>query len=240
MKIKDLIKRLNGEWIQFRRVLLRRTYVSSKTERDVVDSFHKLYYDSELFGETGAISWLGVKTVKCPMDLWVYQEMIFEMKPDVIIETGTNYGGSAYYLASICDMVNNGKIITIDVRERENRPEHGRIKYLSGSSVSSEIVGELKSLITDTDKVMVILDSDHSKEHVLKEMEIYSDIVTGGSYMIVEDTNMNGHPVLTGWGPGPMEAVVDFFKVNNSFIVDKSREKFYLTYNPKGYLKKVG
>ena len=158
MKIKDLIKRLNGEWIQFRRVLLRRTYVSSKTERDVVDSFHKLYYDSELFGETGAISWLGVKTVKCPMDLWVYQEMIFEMKPDVIIETGTNYGGSAYYLASICDMVNNGKIITIDVRERENRPEHGRIKYLSGSSVSSEIVGELKSLITDTDKVMVILE----------------------------------------------------------------------------------
>ena len=86
---------------------------------------------------------------------------------------------------------------------------------------------------------MVILDSDHGKDHVLNELRTYSPFVTKGSYLIVEDTNINGHPVLHDFGPGPMEAVEDFLKENQNFTVDKSKEKFYLTFNPKGYLRKI-
>ncbi len=86
---------------------------------------------------------------------------------------------------------------------------------------------------------MAILDSDHHKEHVLRELEIYSKFVTRESYIIVEDTNINGHPVRSKFGPGPMEAVKEFLKMNDDFIIDRSREKFYLTFNPDGYLKKM-
>ena len=86
--------------------------------------------------------------------------------------------------------------------------------------------------------VLVILDSDHNMPHVLKEMEIYSEFVTKGSYMIVEDSNVNGHPIMPNWGPGPFEAIQRFLEENNSFEVDKNREKFYMSFNPNGYLKK--
>jgi len=177
-------------------------------------------------------------TRKCPLDLWIYQEIIFEVKPDVMIECGTANGGSALFLASMCDLVNNGKVITIDIEDKEGRPTHKRIKYLLGSSTSIEVVEQVRKLISDKDKVMVILDSDHSKGHVLSELKIYSKFVTKGSYIIVEDTNINGHPVFSDFGPGPMEAVEEFLKENKDFSVDRSREKFYLTFNPKGFLQK--
>ncbi len=88
--------------------------------------------------------------------------------------------------------------------------------------------------------MLVILDSDHSKRHVLDELRTYSQFVGEGSYIIVEDTNVNGHPVLPEFGPGPMEAIQDFLKENKDFAVDGSKEKFYMTFNPKGYLRRVG
>jgi len=90
------------------------------------------------------------------------------------------------------------------------------------------------------EKAIVILDSDHGKEHVLDELRIYSRFVSRDSYLIVEDTNLNGHPVNPDFGPGPMEAVQDFLKNNDQFIIDKSREKFYLTFSPGGFLRRVG
>ena len=88
-------------------------------------------------------------------------------------------------------------------------------------------------------KVMVVLDSDHPKNHVLQEMKIYGKFVSKGCYMIVEDTNVNGHPVLSDFGDGPMEAVTEFLENNEDFVIDKDREKFLLTFNPNGYLKKI-
>jgi cephalosporin hydroxylase len=177
--------------------------------------------------------------LKCPLDLWIYQEIIFEQKPDMIIECGTANGGSALFLASICDLVNNGKIITIDIENKQNKPRHKRIKYLVGSSTAENIVDQIRKLISDKNKVMVILDSDHHKEHVLNELTIYSKFVTKGSYIIVEDTNINGHPVFPDFGPGPMEAIEEFLKENKIFVIDYNNEKFYLTYNPRGYLLRM-
>jgi cephalosporin hydroxylase len=176
--------------------------------------------------------------MKCPLDLFVYQEIIYEVKPDIIIESGTARGGGALFLASICDLINKGRVITIDIEEKEGRPYHKRIKYLVGSSTSKEIVEQVRELISDKDKVMVILDSDHHKEHVLNEMEIYSEFVTKGSYLIIEDTHINGHPVYPGFGPGPMEAVNQFLADHNNFQADEAREKFYFSFNPHGYIVK--
>ncbi|MBW2060385.1 MAG: class I SAM-dependent methyltransferase [Deltaproteobacteria bacterium] len=206
----------------------------------IIDQFHRLYYDAGKLRKTWVDTfWLGVPILKCPLDLWIYQEIIFEKRPDVIIESGTASGGSALFLASMCDLVNNGKVITIDIEDRKDRPQHERIVYLLGSSISKEIVSQVKGLISDKDKVMVILDSDHHKEHVLNEIRIYHKLLTKGNYLIVEDTNINNHPVYPEFGPGPMEAVEEFLKENREFVADKNREKFYLTFNPKGYLIKI-
>jgi cephalosporin hydroxylase len=211
-----------------------------KYRRYVIDEFHKLYYDSHLAGGTWRNTfWLGVPTLKNPLDLWIYQELIYELRPDIVIETGTANGGSALFIASICDLVNNGRIITVDIQDSEGRPQHNRIKYLIGSSVSTEIVEQIRNSISPEDKVMIVLDSDHSKKHVLSELRIYSNLVSKEGYIIVEDTNLNGHPVALENGPGPMEAVEEFLMENNSFVVDSHREKFYLTFNPKGYLRKI-
>lgn len=211
--------------------------MADKSQNSIVDNFHRLYYqtDERTWKNT---FWLGVSCQKCPLDLWVYQEIVFDLRPDVIIESGTGTGGSALFLASCCELIKNGRVITIDIEDQRVRPKHQRITYLSGSSTSEQIVKHLEQLINHTDKVIVILDSEHTKEHVLQELRIYSKLVTVDSFLIVEDSNVNGHPVMADFGPGPMEAITEFLKENENFIVDHTREKYYLTFNPCGYLKR--
>jgi cephalosporin hydroxylase len=212
---------------------------SSKAEQRIVSEFHKLYYYGKEKTWKNNTFWLNVPVAKCPLDLWIYQEIINETKPDLILETGTAYGGSALFLASICDLVNHGRIVTIDVEAQAGRPEHQRIKYLSGSSTSEGVVTELKRMINPEDRVMVILDSDHRAEHVRNELEIYSRMVSVACYLIVEDTNINGNPVTPLHGDGPMEAVADFMVQHQDFEIDRQREKFFMTFNPKGYLRRL-
>lgn len=181
---------------------------------------------------------VGTPVQKLPLDLWVYQEIIHEIKPDIIIETGTADGGSALFLSSICDMVGKGRVVTVDIVSKP-RPKHNRLTYISGSSTSDKIFATVNSHIQPNDKVMVILDSDHSKNHVTKEIALYSKLVSVGSYLIVEDSNINGHPVLPSFGPGPMEALEEFLKESKSFIWDTTKEKFFITQNPKGYLRRI-
>ena len=198
----------------------------------VVDDFSRYYYSHPRHP-----SWMGKRVLKCVLDLWVYQEIIWEMKPDIIIESGTFYGGGTLYLAMICDMVGHGEVISIDISNKKKVPQHSRITYLIGSSISDEIVMEISKRISGK-SVMVILDSEHTKSHVLKELEIYSKLVTEQNYLIVEDTNLNGHPISPEYGEGPMEAVMEFMEKNNDFTVDLDREKFHMTFNPNGYLRK--
>ena len=212
-----------------------------ETKAKTIDDFHKLYYDSSVQGGTWRSNkFLGISTQKCPFDMAVYQEILFDLKPDVIVETGTAYGGGAYYLASICDLINHGEVITIDIVNVAKSPKHKRITYLYGSSTLDKIAEEVKKRIKDKKTVLVILDSNHAKTHVLKELQIYNQFVTKDSYIIVEDTNVNGHPVSPEHGPGPMEAVMEFLRSNNNFKIDKKREKHYITFNPNGYLRRIG
>lgn len=201
----------------------------------VTDEFHRLYYDTAVWKDT---YWLGVRTQKCPLDLWVYQELLVEQKPDLIIETGTAHGGSALYLASVCDLLGRGEIVTVDIFPIEDRPAHDRITYLTGSSTAPEVVAEVERIVAGRENVLVILDSDHARDHVLDELRIYNRFVPPGGYLIVEDTNVNAHPVFPEHGPGPMEALETFLGETDEFEVDPTREKFFLTFNPRGFLRK--
>jgi cephalosporin hydroxylase len=213
-----------------------RAQTESRT-RTTVAAFHRLYYD-DLDQTWAQTHWLGVATLKCPLDLWMYQELLTAIRPDLVIETGTAAGGSALFLASCMDMLGNGRVVTIDIEDKSDRPHHDRIAYLHGSSVDPEIVDRVRSLSADTRSVMVVLDSNHRCEHVLAELRAYSPLVTPGSYLVVEDTNVNGHPILPTFGPGPHEAVETFLAEGAPFVRDRACERFLMTFNPGGYLRR--
>jgi cephalosporin hydroxylase len=212
--------------------------VPSAAQRNMIDAFHRYYYENsrDTWGNT---KWLGTITLKNPADMWIYQEMLYESKPDVLIECGTFGGGSALFFASMMDLLNKGRVLTIDIQDQPTKPRHKRIEYFLGSSTSPEIIRQIKSRIKPGEKVMLVLDSDHKRDHVLAELRAYAPLVPVGGYAVVEDTNVNGHPVFPAHGPGPMEAVDAYLKENSAFSIDRSREKFLLTFNPRGYLQRT-
>jgi cephalosporin hydroxylase len=199
--------------------------------------FHRAYYDAREVWQDS--SWLGVTALKTPQDLWVYQEILVETRPDVIVETGTFRGGSALYLATVCDALDHGRIISVDLKLRDGLPSHPRIEYLGGSSIDAEVLREVRSRIGDRERVMVLLDSDHTREHVLGELRAYGPLVSEGCYLVVEDTNINGHPVFPYWGPGPMEALDAYLADGAPFAIESGREKFLLSFNPHGFLRRT-
>ena len=199
--------------------------------------FHRLFHTrgDSTYQNT---RWLGVRVQKCPFDLWAMQEILHETRPDVLIEMGTFKGGSALYFASLFDLMNHGRVITVDIEDQPEKPRHPRITYLLGSSTSDQIVRSVRSLIRPGETAMLVLDSDHHRDHVLRELNLYHDLVSAGMYLIVEDTHFNGHPILPKFGPGPMEAVQEFLKTHGEFVPDRSREKFLMSFNYSGYLKR--
>ncbi len=236
-----------------REAIFHRRMYGLQSEREIVDAFHQLYYDSYLASGTWTrTTWMGIPVSKCVLDMWIYQEVLVEVRPDVVIECGTASGGSALFLAQLCDLIEHGHIVTIDIDPVEGwrqpyspytytpRPQHKRIEYVVGSTIDPGVVERMQRKVAGAGAVLVILDSNHHKDHVLQELRIYGELVTPGSYIIVEDTNMNGHPVLPDYGPGPMEAVTEFLKERRDYRVDREREKFYMTQNPCGYLRRVG
>lgn len=204
---------------------------------ETVRRFHELYYNSGSPWRQNR--WLGVRALKSPFDLWIYQEILFEQRPDVVVECGTARGGSAYFLASMLDLIGAGRVITVDIEPRDDRPPHPRITYLTGSSTDPEIVATVRDSIGPDEKTMVILDSDHSRDHVLAELRAYGPLVTKGYHLIVEDTNVNGNPILPEHGPGPKEAIEAFLAEDGEhWRVAKQWERMLLTFNPGGFLKR--
>lgn len=213
-----------------------------QSREEVVAEFTKLYYASSVHYRT---KWLGVQTLQNPCDMWIMQEIISEIKPDFIVETGTFKGGGTLFLATVLRLVNErGKILTVDIKPQIEQASrfaifNDAVEVFIGSSVSEDIVKAIADKVKGN-RVMVTLDSDHAKSHVLKELEIYSQFVSVGSYIIVQDTAHNGHPLPTDYeGGGPMEAVRDFLKKHRNFAPDGTREKFLLTFFPQGYLKRL-
>jgi cephalosporin hydroxylase len=218
-------------------------YLSLGQQR-VVDAFHDLYYSLLNEGrgvETIRLSWLGTELLKCPMDLWLYQEIIAASRPDVIVETGTYRGGSAHYLATLCGHVGHGQVVSIDLNPWSDmpRPQHERLSYITGSSTDASVLAAVRTHVGRSTNVLVILDSDHTLGHVLAELRLYQQFISVGGLMVVEDTNVNGHPTWPEHGPGPWEAVDTFLKENPDFVADRGLERFLLTMNPRGYLRRI-
>lgn len=195
--------------------------------------------------------WLGLPIIQFPQDIVAIQEIIWNTKPDIIIETGIARGGSLILSASILHMLNgNGKVVGIDVDIRphnrmavENHPLAFRINMLEGSSIDESILNQVKAQINANDKVMVILDSNHTHEHVFKELELYAPLVTKGNYLVVMDTVVedmpNNYYPNRPWGHGnnPKTAVHAFLENNDEFEIDTQiQNKLSITTAPDGYL----
>ena len=208
----------------------------------IVDRFAQMVYDGE--GTWMDRTWLGVPCYQNPNDAWIHQELITQLKPDFIIEAGTAQGGSALLWAMILKEVNpSGKIITLDVADPSaaavNHPLWTQyVEFTKGSSTDPATVSRIRERVAGK-QVLVILDSDHSQQHVAAELKAYADVVPVGGYLIVQDTSVNGHPVAPDHGPGPMEAVDAFLASDDRFQADRTREAMLFTLHPKGYLKRV-
>ena len=201
----------------------------------VVREFQRLFYERGLHAET---RYHGIEAHKCPLDLWMFQEILYDVRPQLVIVLGTYLGGTTLFLAHQLDALGGGQVISVDCRELP-RPSHARIRYVLGQTNAPDVVAIVTDLARSTSgPVLVIHDADHRYDQVMLDLAAYASLVTPGSYLIVEDTNVNGHPVLADWGPGPWEAVDRFLAEHPGFERDGSREKFLMTYNPGGYLRR--
>ncbi len=213
--------------------------LSQPAQREIVARY------ANLFAAKGSTfwpnSWLGIPTLQNPNDVWVTQEILSELKPDFVIETGTYRGGSALIWAMVLEQVNpKGRVITIDITDRTRKARslpiwQQRIEFVRGSSTAPQIVSSIAER-TRGKRVVVLLDSDHSREHVLAELDAYAPMVPVGSYLIVQDT---GGVMIGDNNAGPRQAVEAFLASRNDFVPDRRRERMLFTMHPNGYLKRV-
>lgn len=199
-------------------------------------------------------TWMGRPIIQLPQDVFAMQEIIWRVKPDLIIETGIAHGGSLIFSSSMLELIGGeGQVLGIDVDIRqhnrveiEKHPMFKRITMIEGSSIDKEIVKQVYNFAQDKRRVLVVLDSNHTHDHVLKELELYSPLVTKDSYLVVFDTAVEDMPEDffpdRPWGKGdnPKTAVWEFLKTNKRFEIDKNMEaKLLITVAPDGYLKCV-
>lgn len=198
-------------------------------------------------------SWMGRPIIQYPQDMIAMQEIIWELKPDLIIETGIAHGGSLIYYASLLELIGKGEVLGVDIdirehnrKEIEKHPMFKRIKMIEGSSVEEETVKKVATHASGKKIILVSLDSNHTHEHVIRELELYSPFVTPGSYLVVFDTIVEDLPedYLPGraWsvGDNPKTAVYEFLKRNDDFVIDKAIDnKLLVSVAPDGYLKKI-
>ena len=200
-------------------------------------------------------SWMGRPIIQYPQDMIAMQEIIWNLQPDLIIETGIAHGGSLIYYASILELIGKGEVlgIDIDIREHnkvaiESHPMFKRIKMIQGSSIDEAIVAQVKEHAEGKKTILVVLDSNHTHDHVLAELEMYAPFVSLNSYIVVYDTIVEKLPknYLPGlerpWGVGdnPHTAATTFLATNKNFVIDKAIDnKLLISVAPDGYLKRI-
>lgn len=214
-------------------------------------------------------SWLGRPAIQFPTDAWAMQELIWQIKPDLIIETGIAHGGSLILSASMlalldmCEVIESGRSfdpkisrrkvlgLDIDIRSHnraaiEAHPMASRIQMIQGSSIASEVIEQVHQVAAGYQRILVCLDSNHTHDHVLAELEAYAPLTSRGSYCIVFDTVVEDMPAEMfpdrPWGPGnnPKTAVWEYLKAHPEFEIDKSiQHKLLITVAPDGFLKRI-
>lgn len=198
-------------------------------------------------------SWMGRPIIQYPQDVLAMQEIIWQVQPDLIIETGIAHGGSLVMYASLLSLMGHGEVLGIDVDIRahnreaiESHPMAGRIRMIEGSSIAPDVVSEVKASAQGKGRVMVVLDSNHTHAHVRRELELYAPLVTKGSYLVVFDTVIEDMPAdyftdrPWGHGDNPKTAVHEFLNGTDRFVIDRAiQDKLLLTAAPDGYLKCV-
>jgi cephalosporin hydroxylase len=198
-------------------------------------------------------SWMGRPIIQYPQDMIAMQEIIWNLKPDLIIETGIAHGGSLIYYASLMELIGKGQVLGVDIdirdhnrKEIEKHPMYKRIKMIQGSSVSTDVIEQVTTYAENKQTILVCLDSNHTHEHVLQELNLYSLFVTLGSYIVAFDTIVEDLPedYLPGraWtiGDNPKTAVHEFLKTNSNFEIDTAIDnKLLISVAPQGYLKRV-
>lgn len=244
--MKDPIKEFNKEKIASIKKMIK--------DKVILDSVYNFLVASVKHKYSYNFSWLGRPIIQYPQDIVLIQELIWQIKPDLIIETGIAHGGSLTLSASILELIGNrGLVVGVDIdirkhnrREIEKHPLYKRIKMFEGSSTDEQILMKIKKIAEKRKRVMVFLDSMHSHDHVLNELRLYSPWVTKGSYLVVFDTLIEDLPAdfypNRPWGKGnnPETAVNTFLKENKNFIRDKDiTEKLLITVAKNGFLKKI-
>jgi len=203
--------------------------------------YFRWFYDAGVWKH---MHYRGVRILKFPSDLWNYQEIFAERRVDWVIETGTRHGGSALYFADLLQLNGaRGRVISVDVDAAANQVRlHPRIDFLIGDSGSPQIAAQVREQLPATrGALFMILDADHRKAHVLRELAAWLPVLRRGDYLVVEDSCINGHPLRPDFGPGPYEAIEEFCAAHpTAFERDASREqKFGFTFAPRGYLIKT-
>jgi cephalosporin hydroxylase len=195
-------------------------------------------------------SWMGRPIIQFPQDMIAMQEIIWAQRPDYIIETGIAHGGSIIYYASLFELIGHGEVIGVDIRQHnreaiEAHPMSKRISMIQGSSIDAALVAGIREKVAGK-KVLVVLDSNHTHEHVLEELRLYAPLVSEGSYCVVMDTVVEDMPEDAfpdrPWGKGnnPKTAVWAYLKENHDFEIDASiHSKLLITVAPDGYLRRV-
>ncbi len=234
---------------------------ANRNNKELNDIAHKFMLASTQPRYSYNFSWLGRPIIQYPQDIIAIQEIIWAVKPDLVIETGIAHGGSLIFTASMLELLgacegdaDKGKRmvlgVDIDIREQnkiaiESHPMSSRIQMIQGSSVDPEVINKVRQVANKFNNVLVCLDSNHTEDHVLQELKAYADLVTPGSYCVVFDTIVEDLPANTypdrSWGPGnsPKSAVQKFLSENNEFSVDVSMDsKLLISVAPGGYLKR--
>jgi cephalosporin hydroxylase len=184
-------------------------------------------------------TWLGHPIDRPPTDLLAYQEIIGQLRPDWIVDVGSGHGGRALFLASICELYGHGRVLSVDAQARPDRPQHPRITYLHAKTHTEDGFRKVREVVGDGSTVLVFIGTRAGRARVIAEFEGYAPLVPVGSYVIVEDTIVNGHPVWPGFGPGPREAIRQILQKHGAFVADPAPEKFGLTFSEGGFLKRI-
>ncbi|GAB4293609.1 MAG: cephalosporin hydroxylase family protein [Oscillatoriaceae cyanobacterium] len=230
----------------------KRAYIGQMSGDENIRSLTRQWFNASCeYKYSYNFTWMGRPIIQYPQDILAMQEIIWQVKPDLIIETGIAHGGSLIFYASMLELLGQGQILGIDIEIRphnriaiEQHPMFKRITIIEGSSVAETVAQQVYDFAKGKQRVMVVLDSNHSHQHVLRELDLYSPLVTKGSYLVVFDTVVEDMPPDffpdRPWGKGsnPKTAVWEFLQKNNRFEVDKDMEnKLLITVAPDGYLR---